>query len=65
MQIIGGGLSSKSLSVDEIKELASLPSLDEIRSNLLGLLTATANKVIRTINEPPSRVARLMSMKNS
>ena len=65
MQIIGGGLSSKSLSVDEIKELASLPSLDEIRSKLLGLLTATASKVIRTINEPPSRVARLMSMKNS
>ena len=65
MQIIGGGLSSKSLSVDEIKELASLPSLDEIRSKLLGLLTATASKVVRTINEPPSRVARIMSMKNS
>ena len=65
MQIIGGGLSSKSLSVDEIKELASLPSLDEIRAKLIGLLTASASKVVRTINEPPSRVARLMSMKNS
>ena len=65
MKIIGGGLSSKTLSVEEINELATLPSLDEIRSKLVGLLNASAVKVVRTINEPSTRVARIISMKNS
>ena len=65
MKIIGGGFSSKPLSVEEIKSLASLPSLDEIRSKLIGLINASSVKIIRTLLEPPTRVARIISTKNS
>ena len=35
LSIIGGGLDGKTLSVDEVKQQASLPSLDELRASLL------------------------------
>ena len=65
IKIIGGGVETKSLSVDEINNLASLPSLDEVRSKLVGLLMASPTKLVRTIKEPSSRVARIMATKNN
>ena len=64
IKIIGGGFETKSLSVDEITNLASLPSLDEVRSKVIGLLMAPPTKLLRTIKEPPSRVARILATKN-
>ena len=63
IRIIGGGFDTKSLSVDEITNLASLPSLDEVRSKVIGLLMAAPTKLLRTIKEPPSRVARILATK--
>ena len=65
IKIIGGGVEKKSLSIDEITNLASLPSLDEVRSKLIGLLMAGPAKLVRTIKEPPSRVARILATKNN
>ena len=65
IKIIGGGFETKSLSVDEINNLASLPSLDEVRSKLIGLLIASPTKLVRTIKEPPSRMARILATKNN
>ena len=65
IKIIGGGVETKSLSVDEINNLASLPSLDEVRSKFIGLLMAGPTKLVRTINEPPSRIARILATKNN
>ena len=65
IKIIGGGFSSKPLSVEEIKALASLPSLDEIRAKLIGLINASSIGIIRTILEPSTRVARIISTKKS
>ena len=65
IKIIGGGFETKSLSVDEINNLASLPSLDEVRSKLIGLLMAGPTKLIRTIKEPSSRMARILATKNN
>ena len=65
LKIIGGGLSSKSLSIEEINELASLPGLDGVRAKLVGLLNATSSKLVRIINEPSARIARIMSKKNN
>jgi len=45
--IVGGALSDKMLTVNEIKELASIPSMDELRAKLIGLLQAPASKVAR------------------
>ena len=65
IKIIGGGFETKSLSVDEINNLASLPSLDEIRSKFIGLLLAGPTKLVRIIKEPPTRVARILATKNN
>ena len=63
IKIIGGGVETKSLSVEEINNLASLPSLDEVRSKLIGLLMAGPTKLVRTMKEPSSRLARILATK--
>ena len=65
IKIIGGGVETKSLSIEEITNLASLPSLDEVRSKLIGLLMASPTKLVRTIKEPSSRMARILATKNN
>jgi large subunit ribosomal protein L10 len=65
LKIIGGGVETKSLSVNEITNLASLPSLDEVRSKLIGLLMAGPTKLVRIIKEPSSRLARILATKNN
>lgn len=45
--IVGGALSDKMLTLNEIKELASIPSMDELRAKLIGLLQAPASKLAR------------------
>ena len=65
IKIIGGGIENISLTVDEINNLASLPSLDEIRSKLIGLLLAGPTKLVRIIKEPSSRMARILATKNN
>ena len=63
IDIVGGAIDQKQLSVEEINNLATLPTLDEIRSKLAGLLMAGPAKLVRTLNEPPSRLARILSNK--
>ena len=45
--IIGGALSDKTLTLNEIKELATIPSIDELHAKLIGLLQAPASKLAR------------------
>ena len=45
--IMGGALSDKVLTIAEIKELAAIPSMDELRAKLVGLLQAPAAKMAR------------------
>jgi large subunit ribosomal protein L10 len=61
--ILGGTMGSTVLDVNGVKALADLPSLDELRAQLLGLLQAPASKLVRTINEPGSSIARLLKAK--
>ena len=45
--IMGGALSDKTLTIDEIKALAAIPSMDELRAKLIGLLQAAASQLAR------------------
>ena len=45
--IMGGALSDKTLTIDEIKALAAIPSMDELRAKLIGLLQAPASQLAR------------------
>ncbi|MGQ0527636.1 MAG: 50S ribosomal protein L10 [Alphaproteobacteria bacterium] len=50
--IIGGALGTQILDAKAIEALAKLPSLDELRSKLVGLLQAPATKIARVLQAP-------------
>lgn len=45
--VVGGAMGTGVLSVDEIKKLASIPSMDELRAKIIGLLQAPAAQLAR------------------
>ncbi|WP_205479135.1 50S ribosomal protein L10 [Sphingomonas arenae] len=59
LEIVGGAMGDTVLDVNGIKALAELPSLDELRATLIGLVQAPASKIARTINEPGAMLARV------
>lgn len=63
--ILGGAMGSNVLDANAVKALAELPSLDELRATLIGLLNAPATKVVRTIKEPGAKLARVVQAKAS
>lgn len=62
LSIVGGILGQDTvLSVDAVKSLATLPSLDQIRSQLIGLVNSPATKVAGIVQAPAAQLARLFS----
>ena len=59
--ILGGAMGTTVLDAQGVSALASLPSLDELRSTLIGLIQAPACKIARTINEPGAQLARVVA----
>ena len=60
-KILGGAFEGKKVDEEKITFLASLPSLEGVRSSLIGLLLAPAQKIASVIQEPAGQLARLMS----
>jgi large subunit ribosomal protein L10 len=60
-EIVGGAMGDTVLDVNGIKALASLPSLDELRAKIVGLVQAPATKIARTVNEPGAQLARVFA----
>jgi large subunit ribosomal protein L10 len=58
--IIGGSMGTTVLNVDGVKALASLPSLDELRAKIVGLLVAPATKIAQLANAPAGKLARVI-----
>jgi large subunit ribosomal protein L10 len=63
--ILGGAMGSNILDSASVKALADLPSLDELRAKLIGLLNAPATKIARTIMEPGAKLARVIQAQAS
>jgi large subunit ribosomal protein L10 len=63
--IIGGAMGRTKLDSSGVKALADLPSLDELRGKLIGLLQAPAAKIARILNEPGSMLARVLAARGS
>ena len=59
LEIVGGAMGSTVLDVEGVKALASLPSLDELRAKLIGLVQAPATKVVQVISAPAGQLARV------
>ncbi|MEO5773879.1 MAG: 50S ribosomal protein L10 [Sphingomicrobium sp.] len=58
-EILGGAMGDTVLDLNGIKALAALPSLDELRGTLIGLIQAPATKIARTVAEPGAQLARV------
>jgi large subunit ribosomal protein L10 len=57
--ILGGAMGTTVLDAKGVSSLADLPSLDELRGKLIGLIQAPASKIARTLNEPGAQLARV------
>ena len=60
IKVRSGMLEGKALTADEVKALAKLPSLNELRAKLLGLFNQPASMLARTIAAPGSQLARVI-----
>ena len=58
--ILGGAMGKTALDPNGVKALASLPSLDELRAKIVGLVQAPATKIARVVSAPASKLARVV-----
>jgi large subunit ribosomal protein L10 len=60
-KIIGGGYDGEKIDLEKINFLATLPSMDELRGKIVGLISAPAQKIASIVKEPAGQMARLVS----
>jgi len=58
--ILGGAMGTTPLNSDGVKALAALPSLDELRAKMIGLIQAPATKLAQLLNAPGAQLARVI-----
>lgn len=60
LKIIGGGLSGSVLDENAVKALAELPSLDELRAKIVGMISTPATRIAGVLQAPGGQVARVL-----
>jgi len=63
LKILGGSLGELVLNVDGVKALATLPSLDELRARLLGMVSTPATRIAGVLQAPAGQLARVLRAK--
>ena len=63
LKILGASMSCKELSLNEIKHLASLPSMETLRAKIVGLLSATQRGIVTTLQANQSNLLRVVNNK--
>lgn len=58
--ILGGAMGKTALDPEGVKALATLPSLDELRARLVGLIQAPATKIAQLTTAPAAKLARVI-----
>ena len=61
LEIVGGAMGDTILDVNGVKALADLPSLDELRAKIVGLVQAPATKIAQLANAPAAKLARVFA----
>ena len=59
LEIVGGAMGSTILDVNGVKALATMPSLDELRAKIVGLVQAPATKIVQIVQAPAGQLARV------
>ena len=62
--IIGGAFGGQKLDIKDIEKLAKLPSLNELRAKIVGMLKTPATRIACVLQAPGSQVARVISAKS-
>jgi len=57
--VLGGAMGSTNLDADGVKALATLPSLDELRAKLVGMIQTPATRIAQVVNAPAGQLARV------
>ena len=60
-EIVGGAMGSTPLDVAGVQALATLPSLDELRAKIVGLIVAPATKIATITQAPAAQIGRVLS----
>jgi len=58
--VLGGALDAETLDADGVKAVASLPSLDELRAKIVGMLNTPASRIAQVLQAPGGQVARVV-----
>ena len=64
LKIIGGIMEDEQLSVKDVEKIAALPTLNEARAKTVGILTASAQKIMSILLAPGSKIAILALAKS-
>ena len=64
LKIIGGIMEDEPLSIEEVEKIATLPTLNEARGKIVGILTAPAQKIMSILLAPGSKIAILAHVKS-
>ena len=59
--ILGGAMGRTALDPDSVKSLATMPSLDELRAKIIGLVQAPATKLAQLQTAPAAKLARVFA----
>ena len=59
LEIVGGAMGATALNVEGVKALATMPSLDELRAKIVGLVQAPAQKLASITQAPAGQLARV------
>ena len=59
LEVVGGSMGDQLLDEAGVKALASMPSLDELRGTIVGLVNAPATKIAQVVNTPANKLARV------
>ena len=58
--VLGGAMGDEQFDADGVKALASLPSLDELRGRIVGMLSTPASRIATVLQAPAVQVARVI-----
>ena len=64
LKIVAGFMDGKVLEAEDVAKIATLPTLDEARANIVGILSAPAQKIISILLAPGSKIAILAHKKS-
>jgi len=64
LKIIGGIMEDEPLSIEEVEKIATLPTLNEARASIVGILTAPAQKIMSILLAPGAKIAILAHAKS-